>query len=141
MNARFELFDHTADLGVRVVAPTLAELVRLATAGFYATIGEVVAAGMPTPVTFDLSSRGDDPAVLLRDYLAELLHRFERDALAINEITVDEFTPRRFVVRGAARALDTERSILLREVKAITYHELTLRPVEGGYEATYIVDI
>jgi len=41
----------------------------------------------------------------------------------------------------AVRAIDDRRSVYFREVKAITYHELEICPISGGYEATLIVDI
>jgi SHS2 domain-containing protein len=161
MTPGYELFDHTADLGVRVWAPSLAELVPPATDGFYATIGEVVAvdaqaaaassprtdaasaataAGdVPSVHTFELIA--SDPALLLRDYLAELLFLFDTQQQRVVDVRVREFTPQRLVVTAQRRPIDTTRSALLREVKAVTYHELAIRPVTGGYEATFIVDI
>jgi len=52
-----------------------------------------------------------------------------------------DFTEGRLTVGARSSAVDVERSVYLREVKAITYHELSLRPIEGGYEASMIVDI
>ena len=37
VNAGFELFDHTADMGVRAWAPSMNELVAPAVAGFYSS--------------------------------------------------------------------------------------------------------
>ena len=142
MNAagpRYELFDHTADLGVHVWAPSISELVRPATDGFYATIGDVVAAGDLQMREFDLA--GDDSALLLRDYLAELLHLFEHEQRRFVLATVREFSAVRLAVVGSAAAVDASRSVLEREVKAVTYHELAIRAIASGYEATFIVDI
>jgi SHS2 domain-containing protein len=44
-------------------------------------------------------------------------------------------------VRGQTRAIDMEASVLEREVKAVTYHELAIREIDAGFELTYIVDI
>ena len=49
INGRFEFFDHTADMGVRVWAPTLAELVRPAIDGLYTIIGTLVPAAPAVP--------------------------------------------------------------------------------------------
>lgn len=139
LTPHYELFDHTADLGVRVRAASLAELIVPATDGFYATIGEVATTGAGAPHTFDLC--GEDAALLLRDYLAELLHLFDAEQRRLTDLEVQEFSPRRLVVAGQTRPVDQARSALCREVKAVTYHELAIRPIAGGYEATYIVDI
>ena len=91
------------------------------------------------PVSFELTDA--DPPALLRDYLAELLVLFERDArraILLNDPTFDE---QRLKVTVRTANVDQERSDLLREVKAVTYHELDIRAIPGGHEATIIVDI
>lgn len=142
MEAAYELFDHTADLGVRVTAPTLPELVPPAVAGLYATLGWIVPQPDPAPADdFAFDATGDDPAVLLRDLLAELLHHFDTRRAVLTHVAVGEFSGARLAVTGRFRPLDPEQSAPAREVKAVTYHELAVRPVAGGYEATFIVDI
>jgi SHS2 domain-containing protein len=139
MDAGYELFDHTADLGVRAWAPDLVELVRVAGQGFYAVIGELTAEGAPRTERFEIA--GPELPVLLRDYLAELLLLFERDFRMVTVVEVEAFEPGRLVVAADSQVVSRERSALDREVKAITYHGLDLQQVEGGYEVTYIVDI
>ena len=51
------------------------------------------------------------------------------------------FTGQALIVTVPTRSLDIRRSDLRREVKAITYHELAIRSIPGGVEATIIVDI
>ncbi len=142
MEPAYELFDHTADLGVRVTAATLPELVPPAVAGLYATLGHIVPQPAPAPADdFAFDATGDDPAVLLRDLLAELLHHFDTRRRVLMDIAVGEFSGVRLAVTGRLRPLDPEQSAPAREVKAVTYHALAVRPVAGGYEATFIVDI
>lgn len=141
MQARHELFDHTADIGVRAYAPTLPALVEPATRGLYEVIGELVPAAdaASEQIRFDLS--GDEPAVMLRDYLAEILLLFETRKLMMIAATVDEFSEQRLALSVQLRPVDQARSDYEREVKAVTYHELRIRPLEDGFEATYILDI
>ena len=139
LEARYELFDHTADVGVRVWAPTLAGLASPAVRGLYAVIGELVAGDAAEVVRFELSA--DEPALLLRDCLAEVLGLFDTRRLMVTAIDVEEFSATRLAAVASAAHVDVARSAFDREVKAVTYHELNVRPVPGGYEATYIVDI
>ena len=139
MDGSFELFDHTADMGVRVRAETREDLVVAAVEGFYATIGELVAGGEESP--FEFRRQGDDDATLLRDFLNELLILFEREKKRVVRIAGVRFPHRELVVAATIAPIDPNRSDYHREVKAITYHELAIRNVEGGYEATFIVDI
>ena len=139
VNARYELFDHTADMGIRIFAPTMGGLVEPASQGLYAVIGELASRGGAEPVSFDLT--GNDPAVLLRDYLGELLLLLEVDGRIVTRAQVTTFANGRLAVEAQAAPVDDEESIYAREVKAITYHELEIREIPGGYQATVIVDI
>jgi SHS2 domain-containing protein len=135
----YEFFDHTADMGIRVRAATMPGLLMPAAEGLYAAIGELVAVGDGSLLHFDF--RGDDPSVLLRDFLTELLILFERDKRRLVAVVDAAFTESRLTVTAKTAPVDLERSAFHREVKAITYHELSIRTVPGGYEATFIVDI
>jgi SHS2 domain-containing protein len=139
LSPHYELFDHTADLGIRAYAAALSALVPPSTEGLYAAIGKV-APGIGGPA-WQRDLRGTDPALLLRDYLADVLDLFYCERRRLSDIRVPEFTARRLVVGGRACAIDEAASDLEREVKAVTYHELAIRPIAGGFEATFIVDI
>ena len=139
MQPSFELFDHTADMGIRARAATLPGLLAPAGEGLYAVIGELVAAAESKPLVFNLTA--NDSAELLRDYLSELLTLFDRDALRFTALEVHVFSERCLSLTVHTAHLDKQRSSFRREVKAITYHQLAIRPVAGGYEATVIVDI
>ncbi|UCC29695.1 MAG: archease, partial [Phycisphaerales bacterium] len=84
---------------------------------------------------------GKESAELLRDYLAELLTLFDRDARIVTTADVAAFTESQLAVTLQTAILDKRRSALHREVKAITYHKLDVRVIPGGFEATLIVDI
>ncbi len=139
MEPSYEIFDHTADAGIRARAASLPELLQPATDGLYAVIGELVPGAKPESLRIELAE--EDMPILLRDYLAELLVVFERDHRVASEVRVDEFDAGRLQATVTTHTLDRERSVLHREVKAITYHELDIRPIDGGVEATIIVDI
>jgi SHS2 domain-containing protein len=139
MESGFQLFDHTADLGVRVFAPSIERLLRPAGEGLYSVIGELVPEGDPRPERFDLV--GGDLPCLLRDYLAQLLLLFDCERGIVVAIDVEAFEPGRLRAFGQSCRLDRTKSSLDREVKAVTYCGLEIRPIAGGYEAKYIVDI
>ncbi len=137
---RYELFDHTADVGVRVRAPSLAELLAPATDGLYAIIGDLVTDGREAELR-ELELGADEPALLLRDYLAEVLGLFEMGRLMVTTVEAREFSQARLAATVQLQRIDMTASTLEREVKAVTYHELRVCRVADGYEATYIVDI
>jgi len=135
----FKLLDHTADIGIRATADTLEELVRAAGEALYEIIGRLEATGDRRRIQLAFSA--DEPALLLRDYLAELLVLVERDGTIVTEVEVPVFDEDRLEAIAEVAAVDHERCAYHREVKAITYHELDLHRTDNGYEATLIVDI
>ncbi len=139
MRASFEHFDHTADMGIRAKAASLPELLEAVAQGLYAAIGDLQVAGESTTITLDLS--GSDRANLLRDFLTELLIIFERDHRRLTALEVIKFDARQLQAAVQTKPIDREHSIYHHEVKAITYHELALRTIPGGFEASVIVDI
>src|SRR5215211_6616990 len=80
----FELFEHTADLGLRVHADSQEELFVEAARGLLAMLvanpQEVRAVDSKT-----ISLTADEPAYLLFDWLNELLYAFETDKLLFSQ--------------------------------------------------------
>ena len=137
--ARYELFDHTADLGLRVFAPTLDELFAVAAAGLTAMVVDFPANIRPA-VERRFEIAGDDREYLLFDWLKALLFAFEEDRFvpARCELVVTD-TGLEAVARG--EPFDPSRHGLGREVKAITYHGLSVSKTASGWQAEVIVDI
>ncbi|RJP32276.1 MAG: archease [Phycisphaerales bacterium] len=139
MSAGFELFDHTADLGLRAWADTPGGLVEPLTRGFYAAVGDVAAA--PGGSVETLSIGGADPALRWRDYLARLLLLFECDGVVLVDPRVTRLDEAGLEVVARHAPLDAAASDLAREVKAVTYHALSLVEADGRWTFTVILDI
>ncbi len=135
----YELFDHTADLGIRVRAASLSELFGDAACGLFEVIAGDLAQVRPTRQE-RLRVEGTDPTWLLFDLVSELHAAFEL---------------RRFLGRSCDVSLDAagldasvqgepydpERHVLAHEIKAVTQHGLSVRQSPAGWEAEFIVDI
>ena len=135
----YEFFDHTADLGLRVLAPDLDGLFQQAAEGLFAVIVEP---DLPTASAerLEFSVEGQRLDHLLVDWLSELLYVFEsrRLLLAGFEVRVD---PLGLKASARAQPLDVTRHRLLHEVKAVTYHGLRVEQTEDGWLAELILDI
>lgn len=139
MAAHISFFDHTADMGIRITATSREELVGGAIDGLYRAIGRLKGRGHPRDISFEFSS--DNDAGLLRDLLTEILFLFEHSQEILLQPIDVKFADDRLSVTAKAVAIDAAQSEFQHEVKAITYHELTMRPTAEGWEATVIVDI
>jgi SHS2 domain-containing protein len=135
----FELFEHTADLGLRVRAPDLESLFREAGEGFFSMIVEDWSAAQATrEFGFELDAERHDD--LLFDWLNELLYTFDTTRCLLGRFEL-HVTGTRLAARAWGAPLDLAVHRLLHEVKAITYHGLKVEPTDGGWLAEVIVDI
>jgi SHS2 domain-containing protein len=135
----YELFEHTADLGLRVRAADLDTLFAEAAACLFSAVVEDLSSVRPeTAVTVELT--GEDREYLLFDWLKELLYRFDAEHMVFGQFEVQV---RDDGLTGTARGepLDPTRHVLAHEVKAITYHELKVEKTDDGWLAEVIVDI
>src|SRR5437762_7863888 len=80
----YELFEHTADLGLRVHAATFEELLIDAARGLLAMLVANLEEVHPVQ-TKTISLDEMEPAYLLFDWLSELLYAFETDRLLLAE--------------------------------------------------------
>jgi len=83
----YQFVEHTADIGLRVTAPSLDELLADAAAGLTAVLVADPARIRPR-VTEAFAVAGADPAWLLADWLAEVLAAFELRRMLFAEFAV-----------------------------------------------------
>lgn len=134
----YEVFEHTADLGLRVRADDFESLLAEAAKGLTSLIVDLAGVQPREQRAFRIVGR--EPDYLLFDWLNELLFAFEKDRMLYGEFTVTRDAEG---VSAVARGepLDLARHELDHEVKAITYHGLKVAPDAGGWLAELIVDI
>jgi protein archease len=135
----FELFEHTADLGLRVRAGTLEELLAEAARGLLAMLVANPDAIRPVQ-TRTITIAAEDSAYLLFDWLNELLYAFESKKLLIAEFDL-KFAGQQLTATCRGEPMDPARHQMDHEVKAITYHGLRVEQKADGWEAEVIVDI
>jgi SHS2 domain-containing protein len=135
----YEICDHTADLGIRVRAPSLAALFADAASGLTAVMCGAGCRLEPT-VTESFAIAGTDVTWLLCDWLGEIHAAVEvrRVLFCDFAVTVDAEG-----LRATARGerYNPSRHVLAHEVKAITQHALDVHRTADGWEAFFIVDI
>ena len=135
----YETFEHTADLGLRIRAPELDALFDDAARGLFSIIVDNLDAVRPDQeATIEIQGREKD--YLLFDWLSELLYRFETDHLLFSEFQV-HVDDAGLKARLRGEPVDLDRHHLAHEVKAITYHQLTVEQTDDGWFAEMIVDI
>jgi SHS2 domain-containing protein len=138
---RAETFEHTADLGLRIVGDDLADLFETAAAGLF----DVIVANrelVRVAETEAVSLAAESPDDLLVLWLNELIFRCEtRHRLyARFELKIDDAGHRLEATIGG-EPIDRTRHVLDHEVKAATRHGLCVRREPEGWLAEVILDI
>lgn len=82
-----------------------------------------------------------DQEVLLVDWLNYLLYLYDTKSFFAKDIDILEISANQLKARLAGEELDPARHILKTGVKAATYHRLTIRRQDSGWEATVIFDL
>lgn len=137
---RFNYFDHTADIGIEIDAPTLANLFETAVLGLTALIVADPARIEPKR-NWLIELQAEEASLLMLDLLSEVLHQLEIDGLVVARAHALDASPTRVRMELVGEAFDPDRHGVLHEVKAITYHELVVERADAGWRARVIVDI
>jgi SHS2 domain-containing protein len=137
----FEVFEHTADVGLRVTAKSLEDLFVAAGRGVFSLVVENPEAIEPRQ-TVRIGIESEDLVGLFVDWLRELIYRFETEHLLLSEFRIELSNDRR-QLRADCRGetADWSRHLPDNELKAVTYHGLKVEQTADGWEAEVIFDI
>ncbi len=130
----FEEIEHTADYAIRVWGAELPELFVEAARGMNALAGG--APGMPV-VTRQIAVQAADLETLLVAWLEELAFLLESEGQMFDRLEMLSFSPTALTARvGGGPAVGLQKLI-----KAVTFHDLAIRPTAGGYETIVVFDV
>ena len=132
--AGFREIDHTADWELEVWAPDLHELFKQAAQGMYYLSGTRLQEGLHQPVSFEVQA--SDPESLLVAFLSELLYYGEQEGLGFDRYDLIIEGERLVAKLGGAPIAEQDK-----EIKAVTYHNLSIEQSERGLEARLVFDV
>ena len=139
--AGFQRIEHTADVGLRLTAPTVAELFVVATEGLHALWGVPQSPAAVDAAAEAVEVEGPDPEGLLVAWLNELIYQADvhgRVAAAVCSPTVEH---ERFRAQVTWQPLRWEDCVDGVEIKAATYHTVHVTETDGGVSTTIIFDV
>ena len=132
----FEIVEHTADWSIRVRGETLADLFTAAAQGMaFLLAGDLSA--VPQTHTKQIAIDGYGAVDLLVAWLSELAYFAERDGNVFATIVNLTVTPERV----EATVCGGPPAELLKHIKAVTYHMLSITETKDGLEATIVFDV
>jgi len=132
----FEIFEHTADVGIRAWGETLTELFEQATRGLL----DITGAWIPGEgARNDVTVEGRDLVSVLVDWLSEVLYLQDARDAVITGMSVDRVDEHG--ASGWVTLAPRDEELEGTDVKAITYHRLTVDRRDDGWHTEVIVDV
>ena len=139
MSKHCTTFEHTADLGLEARADTLAEL--------FEALGEGLAGQICPPAAVtgrehkSLTVQAGNREDLLHDFLGELLGLFDLEKFLVREVKVERIDEGAVHAVAAGETYDPARHELDAEIKAVTYHDLTVAQEADQWIGRVVLDI
>ena len=135
----YEVFEHTADVGLNISGSTLPELFVHAAEGMESLM--VPPEQVHALVSREIAVEGHDLVSLLIAWLNELIFLFDTEYLLFCEFEIETLTETHLKGRASGEPYDAQRHALSSAIKAVTWHEAAVEPTDNGYKARIIFDI
>jgi SHS2 domain-containing protein len=136
---RFQVLDHTADIGLIVYGGTLKALFENAGEAFFHLITDLrkVRCRMERRINIG----GESLERLMVDWLSELLYLHDVENLLFKGFEVESVGEDG--LRAVARGEPFQEGVheIKTEVKAVTYHQIEVREEKGRWRAQIILDL
>jgi SHS2 domain-containing protein len=137
--AHFREIEHTADIGIEVEADSAAGLFSCAGQALFSLM--VHPEGIRAREVREETVTAEDWENLFHDWLSHLLHHFLQDGFIAATISVLDIDETHIHARLTGEKLDYERHDFQTEIKAVTYHQLSVRNENGHWTARVIFDV
>lgn len=135
----YEVFEHTADIGLHAYGKTLPELFIHAAQGMESLM--VSLEQVHIHVSREVDVEGRDSLSLLIAWLNELIFLFDTEYLLFCQFEIESLTETHLKGRALGEPYDVQRHELSSAIKAVTWHEAAIEQTGDGYKARIIFDI
>lgn len=135
----YEILEHTADLKIKAYGKDLPELFFNTLRGMFESIGSQRSdvGGQILEVRREIKIKSPDLESLLVDFLSEALYLSDINNEAYFETHFEKFSEEE--LSGTIKGVKVKG--FKEEIKAVTYHGLEVKKVDGRWEAVVLFDI
>ena len=135
---RFDIINHTADIGIVAYGKELKEAFANAAYAMFTLIADLE--GVEETVCHEIEVQAEDRESLLVSWLNELLYLFDTEGIIFSRFKIKELGETGLKAEGYGEPLDKTRHSLKSGVKAATYHMLRMSK-DNGYSIRVIFDV
>lgn len=140
--ASCEIIEHTADIGIKVTAPTPETLFETCALGMMEIIVEGHSYKDEEPVVeIPLNLQGSDTEDLLYAFLSEILYLFDGESIIPLSFKGSRLVNCEFSTALEGIHFNRKMHDIGTEIKAITFHNMKIENIENKWQTDVIFDI
>jgi len=136
---RYEIVDHTADIGIKVYGKSAEELFINAAYGMFEIIADLEGLKPSTSIKVKLGAQSAEE--LLVAWLDELIYNFYTKKIIFSDFKISILSDTKIEAEAFGKHIGDKKSRLKTEIKAATYHDLRIEKESGSYQAQIIFDV
>jgi len=135
----YEILDHTADVCVRVYGKSIGEVLKNAAC---AMMDMVTDREKVNPVEeIEIEAQGETEEELLVHWLQEILYFHQAKKMVFRDFEVILLNETRVKGKAFGENIDLEKHELSSDIKAVTYHNLKIEPLDDRLKVDVVFDI
>ena len=135
----YKIIDHTADLGIRICGTDLAGLFENACNSLTDLFLKIKASGDSSSVR--MTVRSMDLEDLMVRWLGEILYLFEGENTVVISSRISKISHKQLDATLETVIFDPLIHEIIREIKAVTYHDIQVSEKNGTWEALVVLDL
>jgi len=139
LKKKFDIFEHTADVGIIVYGAGRDELFSNAAYAMFSLITDLD--DVTSSERIEIEVEADDLEILLVDWLSRLLFIYETEELIPKEFKVITGDKPSLKAEVYGEKLDLNKHKINLLIKGVTYHQLYIKQKDHRWEARVIFDI
>ena len=139
MTGHYRLIDHTADVGLDIVADDPAALFETAARALYDQLAVPMTPSGDHRRTLDVT--GEDWTDLMVNWMRELLYLFNGEQQILCSVSIEAIDHGRVRAVLGCEPFAPDLHDVRNEIKAVTYHQAEAGPLEGKWRARIICDV
>jgi SHS2 domain-containing protein len=136
---RFEILDHTADIGLIVYGEDLKTLFENAGEAFFHLITDL--RGVRQKEERQVELKGESLERLMVDWLSELLYLHDVESLLFKKFKVEVIGEEGLRAKAKGEPFREGVHVIKTGVKAVTHHQIQVKRENGGWRAQIILDL
>jgi SHS2 domain-containing protein len=137
--AGFQILEHPSDLGIEASGSTIGEAFEQAALGLVTVIAERESIEPLDERLIELDAQ--DSENLLVRWLSEILYLYDGKDYLVKEARIDSISPTNLRARLLGERYQPEKHTLKLDVKAVTYHQLSIETKNDRTTVRVFLDI